>query len=94
VGTIVAGELTDTPVTIRKGLYRSIARTPAVVGVVLLVVGSVMVILFLVSLPLFIVVGFTLGDPVEILGFPIVAAVGGILFAVPFFFFSSTSGSH
>ena len=87
VGTIVAGELTDTPVTIREGLHRSIARTPAVVGVVLLVVFSVMVIPSLVSLPLFVVLGFTLGNPVEILGFPIVAAVGGVVFAVPFLFF-------
>jgi hypothetical protein len=87
VGTIVAGELTDTPVTIREGLHRSIARTPAVVGVVLLVVFSVMVIPSLVSLPLFVVLGLTLGDPVAILGFPIVAAVGGVVFAVPFLFF-------
>jgi hypothetical protein len=87
VGTIVAGELTDTPVTIREGLHRSVARTPAVVGVILLVVFSVMVIPSLVSLPLFVVLGLTLGDPVTILGFPIVAAVGGIIFAVPFLFF-------
>jgi hypothetical protein len=46
-----------------------------------------MVIPSLVSLPLFVVVGFTLGNPVEILGFPIVAAVGGVVFAVPFLFF-------
>ena len=87
VGTIVAGELTDAPVTIREGLHRSIARTPAVVGVVLLVVFSVMVIPSLVSLPLFVVIGFVLGNPVEILGFPTVAAVGGVVFAVPFLFF-------
>ena len=87
VGTIVAGELTDTPVTIREGLHRSIARTPAVVGVILLVVFFLMMIPSLISLPLFVVVGFTLGNPVEILGFPVVAAVGGVVFAVPFLFF-------
>ena len=86
VGAVVAGELTDTPVTICEGLHRSIARTPAVVGVVVLVVGSVMVIPSLVSLPLFLVVGFTLGNPVELFGFPIVAAVGGIVIVVPVLF--------
>ncbi len=38
VGTIVAGELTGDPVTIRAGLHRSIARIPAVVGGVFLLV--------------------------------------------------------
>jgi hypothetical protein len=45
-----------------------------------------MVIPSLVSLPLFVVVGFTLGDPVAILGFPIVAAVGGVIVVVPLLF--------
>jgi hypothetical protein len=85
VGTIVAGELTDNPVTIREGLHRSIARTPALIGVVLLVVFSVLMVPFFVSFPLFVLGGFILGNPVEILGFPIVAAVGGIVVAVPFF---------
>ena len=85
VGTIVAGELTDSPVTIREGLHRSIARTPALIGVVLLVVFSVLMVPFFVSFPLFVLVGFILGNPVAILGFPIVAAVGGIVVAVPFF---------
>jgi hypothetical protein len=85
VGTVVAGELTDTPVTVREGLRRSVARTPAVVGVVVLVVFSVMVIPSLVSLPL-VVVGFALGNPVEVLGFPVVAAAGGIMLVVPVLF--------
>ncbi|WP_311174020.1 hypothetical protein [Halobellus ordinarius] len=86
VGTIVAGELTDNPVTIREGLHRSIARTPALVGVVLLVVFSVMTIPFFVSLPLFVLVGVIPGTPVELVSFPVAAAVGGIVFAVPFLF--------
>ena len=83
VGTIVAGELTGDPVTIRERLHRSIARTPALVGVVLLVVFSVMTIPFFVSLPLFLLVGVLPVAPVEIVGFPVAAAVGGIVFAVP-----------
>ena len=86
VGTVVAGELTDNPVTVREGLHRSIARTPALVGVVLLVVFSVMTIPFLMSLPLFVLVGVVPGTPVEMVGFPVAAAVGGIVFAVPFLF--------
>ncbi|MFD1599623.1 hypothetical protein [Halobellus rarus] len=86
VGTIVAGELTGTPVTIREGLHRSIARTPALVGVVLLVVFSVMTIPFVLSLPLFVLVGVVPGTPVEWVSFPVAAAVGGSVFAVPFLF--------
>ena len=84
VGTIVAGELTGDPVTVREGLRRSIARTPALVGIVLLVVFSVMTIPFFLSLPLFVLVGVIPGNPVEMVGFPVAAAVGGIVFAVPF----------
>ena len=86
VGTIVAGELTDEPVTMREGLHRSIARTPALVGVILLIVFSVMTIPFFVSLPLVFLVGALPVSPVETVSFPVVAAVGGILFAVPFLF--------
>jgi len=86
VGTIVAGELTGDPVTIREGLRRSLARTPALVGVILLVVFSVMTIPFFVSLPLFLLVGVLPVTPVEMVSFPVAAAVGGIVFAVPFLF--------
>jgi hypothetical protein len=85
VGTIVAGELTDTPVTIREGVYRSIARTPALVGVVLLVVFSVIVVPSFVSVPLFGLIGLTLSDPVGIVSFPVVAAIGATVVVVPFF---------
>jgi hypothetical protein len=84
VGAIVAGELTDTPVTVREGLYRSLARTPALLGLIVLLVLSVMTIPFLVSLPLLVLLGAVPGNPVELIGVPVVAAVGGIVFAVPF----------
>ena len=84
VGTIVAGELTDDPVTIREGLHRSLARTPALVGLIVFVVFSAMTVPFLVVLPLLVLVGITPGDPVEMVGFPVAAAAGGIVFAVPF----------
>ena len=86
VGTIVAGELTGEPVTIREGLRRSIARTPALVGVILLIVFSVMTIPFFVSLPFFLLVGVLPVTSVEMVSFPVAAAVGGIVFAVPFLF--------
>ena len=86
VGTIVAGELTGQPVTIREGLRRSIARTPALVGVILLILFSVMTIPFFVSLPLFLLVGVLPVTPVEMVSFPVAAAVGGVMFAVPFLF--------
>ncbi|MFC7028972.1 hypothetical protein ACFQJ5_17325 [Halomicroarcula sp. GCM10025324] len=86
VGTIVAGELSGEPVTIREGLRRSIARTPALVGVILIIVFSVMTIPFFVSLPLFLLVGVLPVTPVEMVSFPVAAAVGGIMFAVPFLF--------
>lgn len=85
VGTIVAGELTGDPVTGREGLRRSIARTPALVGVIVLTVLFVMTVPFLVVLPLLILAGAIPGNPVDIVGFPVVAAVGGVAFAVPFF---------
>ncbi|WP_459864398.1 hypothetical protein [Halorubrum trueperi] len=84
VGTIVAGELTDDPVTIREGLHRSLARTPSLVGLIVLIVFSVMTLPFLVLLPLLVLVGAIPGNPVEMVGFPVAAAVGGIGFAVPF----------
>ncbi|MFA1611800.1 hypothetical protein [Halobellus rubicundus] len=84
VGTIVAGELTGEAVTIREGLRRSGARTPALVGLVLLVVCSVMMIPFFLSLPLVLLAGVLPVNPVEAVGFPLVAAVGGIFFVVPF----------
>jgi len=87
VGTIVAGELTGGPVTIRAGLRRSIARTPALVGVILIIVFSVMTIPFLLSLPLFFLAGAFPITPVETVSFPVAAAVGVLLFAVPFLFF-------
>jgi hypothetical protein len=86
VGTIVAGELTGDPVTIRDGLRRSLSRTPALVGVILFVVFSAMTIPFLVFLPLLVLAGMFPGNPVEIVGFPVAAAIGGITFAVPFLF--------
>jgi len=86
VGMIVAGELTGNPVTIREGLHRSFARTPSLVGVILLIVFSVMTIPFLVFLPLLVLAGTIPGNPVNMVGFPVAAAVGGIAFAVPFLF--------
>jgi hypothetical protein len=86
VGTIVAGELTGTPVTRREGLYRSLAQTPSLVGVIFLIVFSVMTIPFFVSLPLFLLVGVLPVTPVGVVSFPVAAAVGGIMFAVPFLF--------
>jgi hypothetical protein len=84
VGTIVAGELTDNSVTIREGIHRSIARTPALIVVTLLMIFSVMTVPFLLSLPLALFVGATLGNPADIVGFPVVAAVSVLVFAVPF----------
>jgi len=84
VGTIVAGELTGDPVTIREGLYRSLARIPALVGVILLLVFSITIIPSLLSLPLLLLVGIFPGNPVGMVGFPVAAAVIGIVFAVPF----------
>ncbi|SFC52022.1 hypothetical protein SAMN05444422_109204 [Halobiforma haloterrestris] len=86
VGTIVAGELTGEPVTVREGFRRSLARTPALVGVILLILVSVMTIPFFVSTPLILLVGVFSSTPVEMVSFPVVAAVGGIVFAVPFLF--------
>lgn len=86
VGTIVAGELTGESVTVREGLHRSLARTPSLVGVIVLIVFSVMTIPFLVSLPLLVLAGAIPGNPVDMVGFPVVAAVGGTVFAVPFLF--------
>ena len=85
VGTIVAGELTGEPVTIREGLRRSIVRTPALVGVIIVIVFVVMTVPFFVSFPLFLLVGM-IPAPVEMVSFPVAAAVGGIIFAVPFLF--------
>ncbi|WP_233565490.1 hypothetical protein [Halorubrum sp. Atlit-26R] len=84
VGTIVAGELTSDPVTIREGLYRSFARMPALVGLIVLIVFSVMTLPFLILLPLLVLVGTVPGNLVEMVGFPVAAAVGGLVFAVPF----------
>ena len=84
VGTIVAGELTDNSVTIREGIYRSIARTPALIVVTLLMIFSVMTVPFLLFLPLALFAGATLGNPADIVGFPVVAAVSVLVFAVPF----------
>jgi len=86
VGTIVAGELTGDPVTIREGLRQSISRTPALVGVILIIVFSVMTIPFFVSVPLFFLVAVFPVTPVELVSFPVAAAVGGILFLVPLLF--------
>ncbi|MUW13486.1 hypothetical protein GJ633_01595 [Halorubrum sp. CBA1125] len=86
VGTIVVSELTGESVTIRKGLRRSLARTPSLVGVILLIVFSLMTIPFLVFLPLLVLAGAIPGNPVNMVGFPVAAAVGGIAFAVPFLF--------
>jgi hypothetical protein len=84
VGTVAAGELTGDPVTVREGLSRSVARAPALVGVVLLVVCSVLLVPSLLSLPLFALVAAVPGAPGGTIPFPVVAAVGGVLFAVPF----------
>jgi hypothetical protein len=86
VGTIVAGELAGDPVTRREGLRRSLARTPALVGVIILTVFFVMTVPFLVLLPLLILAGTIPGNPIDMVGFPVVAAIGGIAFAVPFLF--------
>lgn len=84
VGTVVAGELTGDTVTIREGLHRSITRIPALVGVIVLFMLSVLMIPFLVSLPLLVLVGVVPGNPVEMVGFPVVGAVGVIVVTVPF----------
>ena len=84
VGMIVAGELTEDPVTIREGLYRSLSRTPALVSLIVFIVFSAMTIPFFVLLPLLVLGGAIPGNPVEMVGFPVAAAVGGIIFAVPF----------
>ncbi len=86
VGTIVAGELTGDPVTRREGLRRSLARTPALLGVIALTVLSVMTVPFLLFFPFFVLAALIPGNPVDVVGFPVVAAVGGIAFAVPFLF--------
>ncbi|QZY04687.1 hypothetical protein K6T36_16585 (plasmid) [Halobaculum roseum] len=86
VGTIVAGELTGDSVTIREGLRRSIGRTPALVGVILLTVFSVMTIPFFLSLPLLVLVGALPINPVGMVSFPVAAAVGVIVFVVPILF--------
>ncbi len=83
-GTIVAGELTGDPVTMREGLHRSLARIPALVGVILLLVFSIMMIPSLLTLPLLLIVGVFPGNPVEVVGFPALAAVVGIVFVLPF----------
>lgn len=86
VGTIVVGELTGDPVTRREGLHRSLARTPSLVGVVILTVFLVMTIPFFIALPLFLIVGVLPVTPVDMISFPVAAAIGGITFAVPFLF--------
>ena len=86
VGTIVAGELTGESVTIREGLHRSLARTPALIVVILFIVFSVMTIPVLVFFPILILAGIIPGNPVDIVGFSVAAAVGGVAFAVPFLF--------
>lgn len=86
VGTIVAGELTGEPVTRREGLHRSLARTPSLVGVVILTVFLVMTVPFFLALPLFLIVGVLPVIPGETISFPVAAAVGGIAFVVPFLF--------
>lgn len=83
VATIVAGELTDQPVTVREGLYRSLRRTPALVSLLVLVVFAVLVIPFLLSTPLFVLVAFLSVNPVEVVGFPAVAAIAGLVFVGP-----------
>ncbi|WP_367175791.1 hypothetical protein [Haloarcula rubripromontorii] len=87
VGTIVAGELTNDPVTIREGLRRSISRTPALVGLIFIIVFSIMTIPFLVFVPLVLLVGMLPVTPAEIVNFPVAIVVGMIIFAVPFLFF-------
>jgi len=84
VGTIVAGELTDDPVTAREGLHRSLTRIPALVGLVFLVVFCIMTIPSLLIFPLLVVVGVIFGNPVAMMGFPAVAVIGGLVFAMPF----------
>ncbi|AHG01200.1 hypothetical protein HALLA_19615 [Halostagnicola larsenii XH-48] len=84
VGTIVAGALTGDTVTIRDGLHRSITRIPALIGVIVLFILSVMTIPFLVSLPLLVLIAVVPGNPVEIVGFPVAGAVGVIVVTVPF----------
>ncbi|MBB6646555.1 hypothetical protein H5V44_09680 [Halobellus sp. MBLA0160] len=84
VGTIAASELTDTPVTVCGGLRRSVARAPALVGVVALVVLAAMLIPFVLSLPVVLLAGGLAAMSLETVGFPVIAAVGGVVFAVPF----------
>lgn len=83
VGTIVAGELTDDTVTIREGLHRSIARIPALLGVTVLLVLSVLTVSSLAFLPLLVLVGVAPENPVAVVGFPVVAAIGVIVVVVP-----------
>lgn len=86
VGTIVAGELTDEPVTVRGGLHRSVTRIPALIGLIVLLVFFIMTIPSLLTFPLLVLVGVILGNPVAIVGFPAVAVIGGLVFVVPFLF--------
>ncbi|SFS36223.1 hypothetical protein [Halostagnicola kamekurae] len=84
VGTIVAGELTGDTVAIREGLHRTSTRIPALVGAIVLFILSVMAIPFLVSLPLLVLVGVVPGNPVEVVGFPVVGAISVVVVTVPF----------
>ncbi|MBZ6496953.1 hypothetical protein KWG76_18830 [Haloterrigena longa] len=86
VGMIVAGELTGDSITIREGLQRSIARIPAFVGVLLLLVCSMLLLSSLFSLPLLVLVAVIPGAPVKMISFPVAAVVGTIVFAVPVLF--------
>ncbi|WP_435066921.1 hypothetical protein [Haloplanus sp. C73] len=83
VGVVVAGELTDR-VTAWEALRRSLARTPALVGVFTLVVVCVLFVPFVLSVPLFVLVAAAAGNPVELVGFPVAAAIGLSVVGVPF----------
>jgi hypothetical protein len=84
VATIVAGALTDSSVTVRDAARRSLARVPALVALIALLVFVVMTVSSLASIPLFVLFALLSTNPVEVVGFPAVAAVGGVVFAVPF----------
>lgn len=85
IGTLVVGELTGRPVTVYDGVIHSLRRTPALVVSLVLVVVVVMTAPFVLSLPLFFVIAL-IGIPLQTVVVPLVLAVGGVVFAVPFVF--------
>lgn len=83
VGVIVAGELTD-GVTAQGALRQSLIRTPALLVVFALIIGCILFIPSLLSMPLFVLVGAIVGNPFEFVGFPVAAVIGISVVGIPF----------